>query len=257
MLEVRPAPPPPSVLVPEDVPIAVRYEDEHLLVVDKPAGMVTHPSAGHARRHARPRPSRPTPSPAATIRRGRASCTASTATPRGLLVVARSRARPPPPAAAAARSRRWTAATWRSCTGPRRPALTIDRPDRPRPPRTAPAWRSTAAEGRPGGHPPAPPGGAGPLLPARGPPRDRAHPPDPRAPGVGGPPGGGRPRLRPPRGDAGPGAPVPPRRPAGLPPSRDGRADRGREPAPARTSQPPSTGPGAAGARGRAPAGAR
>jgi 23S rRNA pseudouridine1911/1915/1917 synthase len=46
-LEVRPAPPVPSVLVPEEMPLVVRYEDEHLLVVDKPAGMVTHPSAGH------------------------------------------------------------------------------------------------------------------------------------------------------------------------------------------------------------------
>ncbi|WP_425516804.1 RluA family pseudouridine synthase [Miltoncostaea oceani] len=47
-LEVRPAPPPLSELVPESVPMTVRYEDEHLLVVDKPAGVVTHPSAGHA-----------------------------------------------------------------------------------------------------------------------------------------------------------------------------------------------------------------
>jgi 23S rRNA pseudouridine1911/1915/1917 synthase len=46
-LEVRPAPPPRSELVPEEIPLAVRYEDEHLLVVDKPAGVVTHPSAGH------------------------------------------------------------------------------------------------------------------------------------------------------------------------------------------------------------------
>jgi 23S rRNA pseudouridine1911/1915/1917 synthase len=30
------------------VPMTVRYEDESLLVVDKPAGVVTHPSAGHA-----------------------------------------------------------------------------------------------------------------------------------------------------------------------------------------------------------------
>jgi 23S rRNA pseudouridine1911/1915/1917 synthase len=30
-----------------DVPFAVRYEDEHLLVVDKPAGVVVHPAAGH------------------------------------------------------------------------------------------------------------------------------------------------------------------------------------------------------------------
>ena len=47
-LEVRPAPPPLSDLVPESVPMTVRYEDEHLLVVDKPTGVVTHPSAGHA-----------------------------------------------------------------------------------------------------------------------------------------------------------------------------------------------------------------
>jgi 23S rRNA pseudouridine1911/1915/1917 synthase len=35
-------------LEPEDVPLRVAYEDEHLLVVDKPAGVVVHPSAGHA-----------------------------------------------------------------------------------------------------------------------------------------------------------------------------------------------------------------
>jgi 23S rRNA pseudouridine1911/1915/1917 synthase len=34
---------------PEDIPLAVVHEDEHLLVVDKPAGMPTHPSCGHAR----------------------------------------------------------------------------------------------------------------------------------------------------------------------------------------------------------------
>jgi 23S rRNA pseudouridine1911/1915/1917 synthase len=32
----------------EDVPLRVVWEDEHLLVVDKPAGVVVHPSAGHA-----------------------------------------------------------------------------------------------------------------------------------------------------------------------------------------------------------------
>jgi 23S rRNA pseudouridine1911/1915/1917 synthase len=36
-----------SDLVPEDVALRVVYEDEHLLVVDKPAGVVVHPSAGH------------------------------------------------------------------------------------------------------------------------------------------------------------------------------------------------------------------
>ena len=46
-VEVRPTPPPASELVPEDVPMTVRYEDDDLLVVDKPAGVVVHPSAGH------------------------------------------------------------------------------------------------------------------------------------------------------------------------------------------------------------------
>jgi 23S rRNA pseudouridine1911/1915/1917 synthase len=31
----------------ESVPYAIAYEDEHLLVVDKPAGVVVHPAAGH------------------------------------------------------------------------------------------------------------------------------------------------------------------------------------------------------------------
>jgi 23S rRNA pseudouridine1911/1915/1917 synthase len=31
----------------QDVPFAVPYEDEHLLVVDKPAGVVVHPARGH------------------------------------------------------------------------------------------------------------------------------------------------------------------------------------------------------------------
>lgn len=32
---------------PEDIPLSVIYEDESLLVVDKPSGMVVHPAAGH------------------------------------------------------------------------------------------------------------------------------------------------------------------------------------------------------------------
>ncbi|MBN2574038.1 MAG: RluA family pseudouridine synthase [Deltaproteobacteria bacterium] len=35
-------------LVAEDIPLRVVYEDAHLLVVDKPAGLVVHPAAGHA-----------------------------------------------------------------------------------------------------------------------------------------------------------------------------------------------------------------
>ena len=37
----------PSSLQPEQIPVNVIYEDESLLVVDKPAGMVVHPGAGN------------------------------------------------------------------------------------------------------------------------------------------------------------------------------------------------------------------
>ena len=42
--------PPPSdpQAAPQDIPITVAYEDEHLIVVDKPAGMVVHPAAGNS-----------------------------------------------------------------------------------------------------------------------------------------------------------------------------------------------------------------
>lgn len=33
--------------LPEDMALTVVYEDEHLMVVDKPAGLVVHPAAGH------------------------------------------------------------------------------------------------------------------------------------------------------------------------------------------------------------------
>ena len=32
---------------PQDIPLAIVYEDDHLIVVDKPAGMVVHPAAGN------------------------------------------------------------------------------------------------------------------------------------------------------------------------------------------------------------------
>ncbi|MEZ4989978.1 MAG: RluA family pseudouridine synthase [Saprospiraceae bacterium] len=34
---------------PEDIPLDIRYEDEHVLVIHKPAGMVVHPGIGHRR----------------------------------------------------------------------------------------------------------------------------------------------------------------------------------------------------------------
>ncbi|HSX72184.1 23S rRNA pseudouridine(1911/1915/1917) synthase RluD [Pseudomonas subflava] len=34
--------------VAQDIPLNIVYEDEHILVIDKPAGLVVHPAAGHA-----------------------------------------------------------------------------------------------------------------------------------------------------------------------------------------------------------------
>jgi len=34
--------------VAQDIELNIVYEDEHLLVIDKPAGLVVHPAAGHA-----------------------------------------------------------------------------------------------------------------------------------------------------------------------------------------------------------------
>jgi len=39
----------PMEAVPEDIPLTVLHEDEHLVVIDKPAGMVVHPAIGHLR----------------------------------------------------------------------------------------------------------------------------------------------------------------------------------------------------------------
>ncbi|XXT16322.1 RluA family pseudouridine synthase [Sorangium sp. So ce429] len=48
LVEVRPEEPPPSATAAEpDIAIPVVYEDEHLLVIDKPAGLVVHPARGH------------------------------------------------------------------------------------------------------------------------------------------------------------------------------------------------------------------
>ena len=41
--------PEPAEAQPEDVPLKVLYEDDRLLVINKPAGLVVHPAAGHAR----------------------------------------------------------------------------------------------------------------------------------------------------------------------------------------------------------------
>lgn len=46
-VEVRFPPAPSGTLVPEAIPLQVLYEDDDLLVLDKPAGMVVHPGAGN------------------------------------------------------------------------------------------------------------------------------------------------------------------------------------------------------------------
>lgn len=48
-VEIDVPPPEPEALEPEPIALTVLYEDEHVLVVDKPAGMVVHPGAGHSR----------------------------------------------------------------------------------------------------------------------------------------------------------------------------------------------------------------
>lgn len=48
-VEVEIPPPEPQELAPEPIALAIVHEDEHVLVVDKPAGMVVHPGAGVSR----------------------------------------------------------------------------------------------------------------------------------------------------------------------------------------------------------------
>jgi 23S rRNA pseudouridine1911/1915/1917 synthase len=48
VVRVAPAPPPASDALPEPIPLDVLFEDAHLIVLHKPAGLVVHPAAGHA-----------------------------------------------------------------------------------------------------------------------------------------------------------------------------------------------------------------
>lgn len=48
-VEVHIPAPAPSLLVPEKIPLDILYENAQVVVVNKPAGMVVHPSAGHPR----------------------------------------------------------------------------------------------------------------------------------------------------------------------------------------------------------------
>lgn len=46
-VEIQVPPPQPSGWVPEEIPLEIVFENENLMVVNKPAGMVVHPAAGH------------------------------------------------------------------------------------------------------------------------------------------------------------------------------------------------------------------
>jgi 23S rRNA pseudouridine1911/1915/1917 synthase len=46
-LEATPAEPVASSVAPEAIPLSVLYEDDDLIVIDKPAGLVVHPAPGH------------------------------------------------------------------------------------------------------------------------------------------------------------------------------------------------------------------
>ncbi|UCE01292.1 MAG: RluA family pseudouridine synthase [Candidatus Latescibacterota bacterium] len=48
-IRVRVPPPEPSALEPEEIPLTILHEDDDVLVLDKPAGLVVHPAAGHRR----------------------------------------------------------------------------------------------------------------------------------------------------------------------------------------------------------------
>ena len=48
-VEMEMLPPPPTGVSPQEIPLSVIYEDEDILVIDKPAGMVVHPAPGHRR----------------------------------------------------------------------------------------------------------------------------------------------------------------------------------------------------------------
>ena len=46
-VSIRPAPPEAMSAEPQDIALDVLFEDAHLIIVDKPAGMVVHPALGH------------------------------------------------------------------------------------------------------------------------------------------------------------------------------------------------------------------
>lgn len=49
VIELRIPPPVPDTPEPEEIPLSILFEDDHLIIIDKPAGMTVHPGAGNRR----------------------------------------------------------------------------------------------------------------------------------------------------------------------------------------------------------------
>lgn len=47
VIEIEVPPPIPSDLTPENIPLEILFEDPHLLIINKPQGLVVHPAPGH------------------------------------------------------------------------------------------------------------------------------------------------------------------------------------------------------------------
>lgn len=47
VIEIEVPPPLPTDLVPENIPLEILFEDQHLIIINKPAGLVVHPAPGH------------------------------------------------------------------------------------------------------------------------------------------------------------------------------------------------------------------
>lgn len=47
IIEIEVPPPLPSDLIAENIPLEILFEDQHLIIINKPAGLVVHPAPGH------------------------------------------------------------------------------------------------------------------------------------------------------------------------------------------------------------------
>ncbi|MGE3609368.1 MAG: RluA family pseudouridine synthase [Bacteriovoracaceae bacterium] len=47
VIEIEVPPPIPTDLIAQDIPLEILFEDQHLIIINKPAGLVVHPAPGH------------------------------------------------------------------------------------------------------------------------------------------------------------------------------------------------------------------